>query len=72
MTSAPFDVSSDQLLPGLLNVTYVSVIITKVMISHTTRPITTTIAGESLNSLIFHHDNKCIIANGSTVILCWC
>ena len=31
---------------------------------HGSLPITTTIAGEWLNSLIFHDDNKCITANG--------
>ena len=31
-------------------------------------PITTTIAGKQLNSLIFHGNIKCIIANGQTII----
>ena len=30
-------------------------------------PITTTAAGQWLNSLIFHDDNKCIIANGQII-----
>ena len=34
----------------------------------TGRDITTTIAGEWLNSLIFHNDIKCITANGQTII----
>ena len=31
-------------------------------------PITTTIAGQWLNSLIFHDNIKCITANGLTII----
>ena len=37
-------------------------------ILHMSLPITTTIAGEWLNILIFHDDIKCIKANGQTMI----
>ena len=38
------------------------------MILHMGLPITITIAGKWLNSLIFHDDNKCITGNGQTNI----
>ena len=31
-------------------------------------PIITTVAGEWLNILIFHDNNKCITANGQTIL----